>query len=42
MASFPTIIVQFFFKNNRVEAIDEIDKLCKFHENPNKNTDFIA
>ena len=32
---------QIFLKINRVEAIDEIDKLCKFHENPTKNVDFI-
>ena len=25
-----------------VEAIDEMDKMCKFHENPTKNVDFIA
>ena len=31
-----------FFKINGVEAIDEINKLCKFHENPTKNVDFIA
>ena len=29
-------------KINRVEAIDETDKLRKFHENPIKNVDFIA
>ena len=27
-----------FLKINRVEAIDEMDKLCKFHENLTKNT----
>ena len=31
-----------FFKTNSVEAIDKIDKLCKFHENPIKNVDFIG
>ena len=24
------------FKINRVQAVDDIDKLCKFHENPAK------
>ena len=33
MATFPILIVQFFFyKINRVQAVDEIDKLCKFHK----------
>ena len=32
----------FFFKINRVQVIDGIDKLCKFHGNPTKNVDFIA
>ena len=31
-----------FFKINRVEAIDEMDKMCKFYENPTKNVDFIT
>ena len=26
-------------KIDRVEAIDEMDKLCKFQENPTKNID---
>ena len=26
-----------FFEKNKVEAIDEMDKLCKFYENPTKN-----
>ena len=43
MATFPILIVWFFFlKIDRVKAIDEMDKLCKFHENPTKNVDFIA
>ena len=25
-----------FLKINRVEAIDEMDKVCKFHKNPTK------
>ena len=29
----------FFFKINRVEAFDEMDKLCKFHENPTRTAD---
>ena len=35
MATFPLQIVQlfFFFKISRVKAVDDIDKLCKFHEN---------
>ena len=33
---------QIFLKINRVEAIDEMDKLCEFHENLTKNVDFIA
>ena len=39
---FPLLIVQIFSKINRVDAIDEIDKLCKFHKNKTKNVDFIA
>ena len=42
MATFPILIVPFFLKIDKVEAIDEIDKLCKFHENPTKNVDFVA
>ena len=30
------------FKINRVQAVDDIDKLCKFHENPAKNADCIS
>ena len=41
MATFPLLIVH-FFKIKRVEVIDKMDKLCKFHENPTKNVDFIA
>ena len=33
---------QIFLKIYRVEAMDEIDKLCKFYENLTKNVDFIA
>ena len=33
---------QSFLKINRAEAIDVIDDLCKFHENPTKNVDFMA
>ena len=43
MAIFPLQIVHFFFfKINRVEAIDEMDKLCMFHENPTKNVDYLV
>ena len=42
MATVPLLIFQFLFKINRVKAIDEIDKLCKFHENPTENVDFIV
>ena len=43
MVTFPLLIVRiFFFKINRVEAIDEMGKLCKFHVNPTKNVDLIA
>ena len=41
MATFSIPIVR-FLKINRVEAIDEMDKVCKFHGNPTKNVDFIA
>ena len=41
MATFPTDFL-IFFKIKRVKAIDKMDKLCKFHENPTKNVDFIA
>ena len=39
---FPHCFFDFFFKINRVEATDEINKLCDFHENLTRNTDFIA
>ena len=43
MATFPILMVRFFFLLiNRVEAIYEIDKLCKVHENLTKNEDFIT
>ena len=29
-----------FFKINRLEAIDEMNKLCKFHKNPIIHVDF--
>ena len=32
----------FFFKINRVQAIDDTKQLCKFHENPTTNKDFIT
>ena len=32
----------FFFKIYRVGAIDYMDKLCKFDENPTKNVNHIA
>ena len=31
MGTFPVLICQFFFKINRIEAIDKVDKLCKSH-----------
>ena len=42
MATFPLLIVQVFFKIVRVQAVDDIDKLCKFHENLTKNVDPFA
>ena len=33
MATFPFLIVHFFSKINMVQAVDDIDKLCKFQEN---------
>ena len=33
---------QILFKIKRVEAVDDIDKLCKFHENLTTNADCIA
>ena len=42
MATFPLLIVRFFFKIDRVRAVDDIDKLCKFHKNLTTNADFIA
>ena len=41
MATFPVLIVRFFVKIKTVEAIDKMDKLCKFHEYPTKNENFI-
>ena len=42
MATFPILIVWFLLKIDGVEAIDKMDKLCKFHENVTKDVDFIA
>ena len=42
MVTFLLLIVRSFFKINRVEAIDEMDKMCKFYKNQTKNADFIA
>ena len=44
MATFPLLILVgfFFFKINRAQAVDDIDKLCKFHENLTTNADCIA
>ena len=39
---FPYCLSVFFFKIDRVRAMDEINKLCKFHENLTQNEDFIA
>ena len=38
---FPILFVG-FFKINRIKAIAEMNKLCKFHENLTKKEDFIA
>ena len=32
---------QILFKIHRVQAVDDIDKLCKFHENLTMNADCI-
>ena len=37
MATFHLLTVNI----NRVEAVDKMDKLCKFNENPTKNVDSI-
>ena len=42
MATFPLLISQILFKINTVEAVDDIDKLCNFHENLTTNPDCIA
>ena len=44
MATFPIKIVRFFFflKINKIETFNEIYILCKLHENPTKNVDFIS
>ena len=39
---FPYCLPDFFLKINTVEAIDKMNKLCKFHESPTKNIDFIV
>ena len=31
-----------FFKINRIQAVDDIDKLCKFYENLTTNADCIT
>ena len=38
MATFSLLIVR-FFKINRVKAVDDIDKLCKFHKNLTTDAD---
>ena len=38
-ATFPLLIVRFFFKINRVQAVHDTDELCKFHENLTTNPD---
>ena len=30
------------FNTNRVQAVDDIDKLCKFHENLYTNADYCV
>ena len=40
MATFSLLIVRFFFKINRVQAVNDRDKKCKFHENLTTNADF--
>ena len=44
MATFPLTIDHFFFifKINTVQTVDDIDTLCKFHENLTTNAEFIA
>ena len=42
MATFSHTDCPIFLKINRIEAMDEMDKFCEFHENPTKNIDFIA
>ena len=42
MASFSLLTGRLFSKIDRVEAVDDIDKLCKFHENLTTNADYIA
>ena len=41
MATFPLLMSE-FVQINRVEAFDDIDKLCKFHENLTTNADCIT
>ena len=38
---FPYWLFIFFPKFDRVQAVDDIDKLCKFHENLTTNGDFL-
>ena len=42
MVTFPLLIVRFFFSKSIMLKLLWDEKLCKFHENPTKNTDFIA
>ena len=43
-AIFPllTQFFSFFFKINMVQAVDDTDKLCKFHKNLTTNAECIA
>ena len=42
MATFFLTVCPIIFKINGVQAIGEMNKLCKFHKNPTKNVNFIA
>ena len=41
MATFPLLIVS-FFKINRIQAVDNIDKLCKLYKNMTINEHCMA
>ena len=41
MTTFSLMILQFFSKSNRVQAVDEIDKLCKFQDNLTSNAYYV-